>query len=180
MLNPRPLLSAVLAALALALTACGGDDGDSASTTPPAETQAPEATAQGEASNTDLDQKPVVEQPQGDPPAELQSEDIVEGEGATARKGDNVTVQYVGVNFSNGAEFDASWNRGEPFEFTLGAQQVISGWDEGVAGMKEGGRRKLVIPPDMAYGPAGQPPTIGPNETLIFVIDLEKVTKGTG
>jgi peptidylprolyl isomerase len=89
-------------------------------------------------------------------------------------------VQYVGVSYSNGQEFDASWDRGEPFEFTLGVGQVIPGWDEGVEGMKEGGRRKLTIPADKAYGPQGSPPAIGPNETLVFVIDLVKVTKGTG
>jgi FKBP-type peptidyl-prolyl cis-trans isomerase 2 len=76
-------------------------------------------------------------------------------------------VQYVGVSYSNGQEFDASWDRGEPFEFTLGVGQVIPGWDEGVEGMKEGGRRKLTIPADKAYGPQGSPPAIGPNETLV-------------
>jgi peptidylprolyl isomerase len=88
-------------------------------------------------------------------------------------------VQYVGVSHSNGEQFDASWDRGgEPFTFTLGSGQVIPGWDEGVQGMKVGGRRKLVIPPDLAYGETGQPP-IGPNETLIFVIDLEDVQSGS-
>jgi peptidylprolyl isomerase len=83
-----------------------------------------------------------------------------------------VTVHYVGVSKANGRQFDASWDRGEPFQFQLGAGQVIPGWDQGVAGMKVGGRRELVIPPRLAYGPAGSPPTIGPNETLVFVVDL--------
>jgi peptidylprolyl isomerase len=84
-------------------------------------------------------------------------------------------MQYVGVAFSTGEEFDASWDRGEPFEFTLGNGDVIAGWDEGIVGMKEGGRRKLTIPAEQAYGAQGSPPTIGPNETLVFVVDLEKI-----
>jgi peptidylprolyl isomerase len=180
----RLALLALLAALALALAACGGDDEQAAepaaSQPPPADTQAAaqdQATASGEISK-DLKEKPAIPKPQGDPPAELESEDIVKGDGRTARKGDNVTVQYVGVNFSNGQEFDASWNTGQPFTFTLGTGQVIPGWDEGVQGMKVGGRRKLTIPPDLAYGPQGSPPVIGPNETLVFVIDLQKVERG--
>ena len=110
--------------------------------------------------------------PEGDPPEELEVKDIVEGEGAEAEPGDLVTVQYVGVGFDSGEEFDASWDRGQPFPFQLGAGQVIEGWDEGVAGMKVGGRRELVIPPDQAYGSRGSPPAIGPDETLVFVVDL--------
>jgi peptidylprolyl isomerase len=183
----RKLLPLLLAALALVLAACGDDEEETAAppqtaaeTAPaPAET-APEASADAEIS-TNLKEKPAIPQPSGEPPAELEREDVVTGKGATARKGDNVSVQYVGVNYSNGQEFDASWNRNEPFEFTLGSGQVIPGWDEGVAGMKEGGRRLLTIPPDKGYGPQGTPDgSIPPNETLMFVIDLEKVTKGTG
>ena len=85
-----------------------------------------------------------------------------------------MSVQYVGVSYSTGEQFDASWDRGEPFQFQLGAQMVIAGWDQGVVGMREGGRRMLVIPPDLGYGATGQG-SIAPNETLIFVIDLEKV-----
>jgi peptidylprolyl isomerase len=95
--------------------------------------------------------------------------------GKPAKAGDQVTVQYVGISFLNGRQFDASWDRGEPFQFQLGAGSVIPGWDQGVEGMKVGGRRQLVIPPDLAYGPQGSPPTIGPNETLVFVIDLLSV-----
>ncbi len=188
MLELRKLVPILLTAFALALAACGDDEEEqpAAEAPPAAETQTDtvpqeEPAMEGsESISENTDEKPAIPQPTGQPPAELGVEDIVEGKGATAKAGDNVSVQYVGVNFSNGAEFDASWDRGEPFEFTLGAGQVIPGWDEGVAGMKEGGRRKLVIPPDLAYGPQGSPPAIGPNETLVFVIDLQKVTKGTG
>jgi peptidylprolyl isomerase len=97
------------------------------------------------------------------------------GKGKRAKKGDEVTVQYVGVSFSTGQQFDASWDSGQPFPFTLGAGMVIPGWDRGVAGMREGGRRMLTIPPDLAYGTAGSPPAIGPDETLIFVVDMVEV-----
>jgi peptidylprolyl isomerase len=98
--------------------------------------------------------------------------DLKPGSGPAAQPGQNVQVQYVGVSYANGRQFDASWDRGEPFTFQLGAGQVIPGWDQGVAGMKVGGRRQLVIPPDLAYGEQGSPPAIGPDETLVFVIDL--------
>ena len=117
-------------------------------------------------------EKPDVGPITGEPPAELVVEDLVVGDGDEAKPGHQVTVHYVGVAFSSGKEFDASYNRGEAFDFGLGAGQVIGGWDQGVVGMRVGGRRKLTIPPDQAYGPAGQPPAIGPNETLVFVVDL--------
>ncbi|MFI5027430.1 MAG: FKBP-type peptidyl-prolyl cis-trans isomerase [Solirubrobacterales bacterium] len=110
--------------------------------------------------------------PKGAPPKRLVVKEIEKGTGAEAKAGDEVTVQYVGVNYKNGKEFDSSWSRNEPFSFKLGAGMVIPGWDKGVAGMKVGGRRELIIPPNLAYGPAGAPPSIGPNETLVFVIDL--------
>jgi peptidylprolyl isomerase len=180
MLKPRLLLTALLACLALFAVACGDDEEEAAA---PAETQAQtaeESAPAGEPApiSKDLEEKPSIESPGGDPPTELETEDVVKGKGATAKEGDNVTVQYVGVNWSDGAEFDASWNSGQPFTFTLGAGNVIPGWDQGVAGMKEGGRRKLVIPPDLGYGEQGSPPAIPPNETLIFVVDLEKVEGG--
>jgi len=99
------------------------------------------------------------------------------GAGAEASAGQKVSVQYVGVAYSTKKQFDASWDRGNPFNFTLGAGNVIKGWDEGVPGMRVGGRRQLVIPPDLAYGPAGYPPVIGPNETLVFVVDLVSVNQ---
>lgn len=116
--------------------------------------------------------KPKVTVPSGAPPKQLVKKDLKKGSGPTAEAGDEVTVQYVGVNYKTGKEFDSSWSRNEPFPFTLGSSSVIPGWEEGVEGMKLGGRRELIIPPELAYGPAGSPPAIGPNETLVFVIDL--------
>ena len=122
----------------------------------------------------DLTSKPEVPTPAGDPPAELVTSDVVVGKGAAAKSGDDVTVHYVGVSFSTGKQFDSSWDRGQPFDFPLGAGRVIQGWDFGVAGMREGGRRTLTIPPSLGYGSRGTGP-IKPNETLIFVVDLVKV-----
>lgn len=121
-------------------------------------------------------QKPEVDFPEGLPPTELQIVDIVEGDGPEARPGHTVDVHYVGVAYSTGEEFDASWNRGQPLRFSLGAGQVIAGWDQGVAGMRVGGRRKLVIPPHLAYGDRSPSPAIKPGETLIFVVDLVGVS----
>ncbi|MCU1453777.1 MAG: peptidylprolyl isomerase [Acidimicrobiales bacterium] len=116
--------------------------------------------------------KPDVTIPEGDPPADLVTEDLVVGDGPEATSGQNVDVHYVGHAWSNGQQFDASWDRGQPFSFRLGAGQVIGGWDQGVAGMKVGGRRRLTIPPDLGYGSRGAGGAIGPNETLVFVVDL--------
>jgi peptidylprolyl isomerase len=117
-------------------------------------------------------QKPDVDPIDGQPPADLVVEDLAVGDGAEATEGQNVSVHYVGVAHSTGEEFDASWNRGAPFSFPLGAGRVISGWDRGVTGMKVGGRRRLVIPPHLGYGSRGAGGAIKPNETLIFVVDL--------
>jgi len=119
--------------------------------------------------------KPVVTVPAGDPPADLVIEDVTVGDGKEATKGANVEVHYVCVAWSTQREFDASWNRGDTFEFRLGAGQVISGWDQGVAGMKVGGRRVLTIPPQMGYGNQGAGGVIKGGETLIFVVDLLNV-----
>jgi FKBP-type peptidyl-prolyl cis-trans isomerase len=119
--------------------------------------------------------KPKVKVPKGAPPKKLATKDLEAGKGPAAKKGDQVTVQYVGVNYKNGKEFDASWDRGEPFTFELGSNTVIQGWEQGVAGMKAGGRRELIIPPELGYGPAGSPPAIPPNETLVFVVDLLEI-----
>jgi peptidylprolyl isomerase len=119
--------------------------------------------------------KPSISIPRETPPAELVKTDITVGTGDEAVKGKNVSVHYVGVAWSNGQEFDASWNRGEAFEFRLGAGQVIQGWDDGVAGMKVGGRRQLTIPPDMGYGSRGAGGVIKGGETLVFVVDLLNV-----
>ncbi|MEY3690918.1 MAG: hypothetical protein RJB57_573 [Actinomycetota bacterium] len=119
--------------------------------------------------------KPDVSIPDQDPPADLVLDDITVGDGAEARPGTVVEVHYVGVAWSNNRQFDASWDRQETFEFRLGAGQVISGWDEGVAGMKVGGRRRLTIPPHMGYGAAGAGGVIKGGETLVFVVDLLNV-----
>jgi peptidylprolyl isomerase len=116
--------------------------------------------------------KPEVDFPGGEPPADLEITDIWKGDGKVAGPGDTVQVHYVGVAFSTGEEFDASWNRGEPLQFRLGIGQVIAGWDQGVQGMKVGGRRQLVIPPGLAYGNRGAGNAIRPGETLIFICDL--------
>jgi peptidylprolyl isomerase len=119
--------------------------------------------------------KPTVTIPQETPPTALVKTDIAVGTGDEAVKGKNVSVHYVGVAWSNGQEFDASWNRGDAFEFRLGAGQVIQGWDDGVAGMRVGGRRQLTIPPDMGYGSRGAGGVIKGGETLVFVVDLLNV-----
>lgn len=119
--------------------------------------------------------KPEIDFPGEAAPSELVIEDITEGDGAVAEAGRTVRAHYVGVAHSTGEEFDSSWGRGEPLAFPLGSGRVIRGWDEGIAGMKVGGRRKLVIPPDMAYGDRGAGNVIKPGETLIFVVDLVDV-----
>lgn len=120
-------------------------------------------------------QKPVIDFPGETPPTELEIVEEHEGTGAEAKPGDTVAVHYVGVAFSTGEEFDASYNRGAPLQFKLGVGMVIPGWDQGVTGMRVGGRRTLRIPPHLAYGPSGVPGAIGPDESLIFVCDLEQV-----
>jgi peptidylprolyl isomerase len=184
----RTATAALLAVVALGVGACGDDSDKSAvdnsvtpATTAPAPEPAPTATTADSGTSiqkmeisTDVSKKPAIAKPSGEPPTTLFSRDIVKGKGKKAKSGDDVEVQYVGVSYASGEQFDASWDRGESFPFKLGAQMVIAGWDQGVVGMRVGGRRMLVIPPDLAYGPQGQG-SIGPNETLIFVIDLRKV-----
>ncbi len=117
-------------------------------------------------------ERPQIEKPGGDVPFELVVDDLVVGDGEEATSGKKVSVHYVGVAFSTGEEFDASWDRGRTFEFKLGKGQVIPGWDAGIAGMKVGGRRKLTIPSAMAYGARGAGSVIKPHEPLVFVVDL--------
>jgi peptidylprolyl isomerase len=150
-------LLAVLIA-AIALVACGDDDDP-----PPPQDPL-----------TDTSTKPVIPRPSGSPPDKLQVEDIVKGKGRAAKDGDTVTLDYVGTAFSTGEEFGSSWEGDALPPFVLGAGDVIKGWDRGIVGMRVGGRRKLVIPPELAYGTQGQGP-IGPNETLIFVVDLKAI-----
>ena len=186
MKTPRLLLLMLMLTSALALAACGDDEAKTdpstaaptgqAQTTPaPATTTEAEAAAPEGGDPKDLSKKPRVDVPEGPPPAKLVTEDIVRGKGKAAKKGSKLEMQYVGVLYDGGEQFDASWDSGQPFPFELGAGNVIKGWDEGIVGMKAGGRRKLIIPPDLAYGPEGQPPTIPPAATLVFVVDLLKV-----
>jgi peptidylprolyl isomerase len=123
-------------------------------------------------------EKPAVEVPAGQPPSyQLELEDITVGDGDEATPGGVVEVHYVGVSWATGKQFDASWDRGDTFKFSLGKGQVIPGWDQGVAGMKVGGRRRITIPPSLAYGKRGAGGVIGPDETLVFVVDLVGVRR---
>jgi peptidylprolyl isomerase len=181
----RPLALLALPALlvALALAACGDDD-ESASAGGSAETSQEESEPRSGDTGTeteaapdltDTSVKPVIDKPTGTPPRRLEKEDIVKGKGPGARPGDTVIVNYVGVSFSTGEEFDASWDTGQPYPVQLGAGTVIEGWEKGLVGIRKGGRRELIIPPEMAYGAKGAPPSIGPNETLVFVIDAIEI-----
>jgi peptidylprolyl isomerase len=167
--------------LSAGVAACGEDDepasdsgAETAATPTPTETASEagvEAIVQGIGKDTKT--KPEVPAPQGDPPPELVIRDVVRGKGPKAKAGDQVAMQYVGLSWSNGQQFDASWDRGaEPFPLQLGAGMVIPGWDQGLVGLRKGGRRLLVIPPEMGYGAQGTPDgSIAPNETLVFVVD---------
>jgi len=127
------------------------------------------------AGTTDLAKKPQIEVPDTPPPCNLVVGDIVAGTGAEAKAGDQLTMKYVGVLYATGKQFDASWDRGQDFPFTLGAGGVIQGWDQGMVGMKVGGRRQLIIPPQLGYGDQGAGADIPPGATLIFVVDLVKI-----
>lgn len=178
----RRLTLILIACVALLGIGCG--DSDDSSTDSSESTASKESTAtteskadgeEGKSNSGGEKTKPTVTVPKGLSPKKYAFRDLEEGTGATAKAGDTVTVQYVGVGYDTEEEFDSSWSRNEPFTFTLGAGEVIKGWDQGIAGMKVGGRRELFLPPSLAYGAAGSPPAIGPNETLIFVVDLLEV-----
>jgi peptidylprolyl isomerase len=184
---------AALAATALMISACGDSTKESAAdkfaetaeqqaktlATAPAETTTPAPAAQKVAPSSgerDIATKPKIPKASGAAPKTLKVEDLIEGKGPAAKAGDKIAVRYVGVLYDNNKEFDSSWKRGKaPFELTLGQGQVIPGWDQGLVGMKVGGRRRLTIPPDLAYGAQGQPPTIPANSTLVFDVDLTKI-----
>jgi peptidylprolyl isomerase len=171
------ILLSTLTCLVLAIVGCGGGSDSSSDESSPSSGESATTSESGAPANGKLaaevgKKKPKVTVPSGPPPKSLQKKDLVVGTGPEAKGGDEVTVQYVGVGYKSKKQFDASWDRGEPFPFTLGAGQVIPGWEYGIPGMKVGGRRELTIPAELAYGAAGSPPSIGPNETLIFVIDL--------
>ncbi len=167
----------VLAVSALGLAGCGGSSSSPTTTSsPPTSTTTAPATITDPSPAGTFGVKPTVTVPPGAPPTQLSVEDLIVGTGPAAKAGDSVTVQYVGVAYSSGKQFDASWDRGQPFQFTLGEGQVIPGWDQGVVGMKVGGRRELIIPPNLAYGsspPAGS--GIAVDDTLIFIVDLVKI-----
>jgi peptidylprolyl isomerase len=128
------------------------------------------------AGEADINKKPKVPKGTGSAPTALKAETLIAGSGAGIKNGQQATVQYVGVLFKTGKEFDTSWGKGkQPFQFALGSGSVIAGWDQGVLGMKVGERRRLTIPAGLAYGAQGSPPKIGPNEPLIFDIDLKKI-----
>jgi peptidylprolyl isomerase len=172
----RLVITLIAVVAVLGTAACGDDDsgGGGGSTTavePDTGTATSPTPAEAAKALKDTSIKPVIPKPTGAPPRKLVKEDIVNGKGPGAKKGDTVIVNYVGENFSNGREFDASWDRGQPFGVQLGAGGVIAGWEKGLIGIRAGGRRMLTIPPELGYGPQGQPPDIPPNETLIFVID---------
>ena len=171
----------VLAIAAAAVVAGCGSSGGSSTITVGNENKADSALASSAGPTTTtpttptsgpLATEPKVTPPKGAPPTKLETKDLVVGTGAEAKAGQTVTVNYVGVLFKGGKEFDASWKRKEPFSFTLGNGSVIKGWDQGVAGMKVGGRRELVIPSNLAYGAKGSGQSIPPNAPLVFVVDL--------
>ncbi len=162
------LILAACAALAVVVAGCGSDSSTSTSGSTQSSEEASGAQSGAEAAKRT---RPKVEVPKGPAPTKLVEKELIEGSGPEAKSGDEVTVQYAGVLYKTGKEFDASWNRGEPFSFTLGGGEVIPGWDKGVEGMKVGGRRMLIIPPELAYGSQGVGP-IPPESTLVFVIDL--------
>jgi peptidylprolyl isomerase len=199
-MNLRLLTLAGLASLALVAAGCGSDDSSSSSssdsssadTTQTSTEAAPSTTTEAAAADdaaktfpgksiaisnaTDVAHKPKIAKPAGDPPSTLVVKDLVVGKGPAAKPGDTLSVAYVGKAFSTGKQFDASWDRpGPAFQFPLGGGQVIRGWDQGLVGMKKGGRRELIIPADLGYGPQGSPPDIAGGETLVFVVDLKKI-----
>jgi peptidylprolyl isomerase len=169
----RGVLLTIALCAALAIAGCGGGDSSSSSS---AGDTGESASAIKWSPAGKFGTEPEVLAPGGKPPKKLETKDLIAGTGAAAKAGDQVSVQYSGANFKSGEEFDSSWSRNaEPFSFTLGAGEVIPGWDQGIVGMKVGGRRELIIPPELGYGAAGSPPVIPPNETLVFVVDLLEV-----
>jgi peptidylprolyl isomerase len=175
--------------LIILIAGCGSSSGDSSSIVPGNESDVksvptvsgektastastPTSTTAKTPTSGPLATQPKVTPPSGAAPSKLVTKELIKGTGPEAKAGESVTVNYVGVLYHGGKEFDASWKRSEPFTFALGKGQVIKGWDQGVAGMKVGGRRELVIPAELAYGKTGSPPTIPANAPLVFVVDL--------
>jgi peptidylprolyl isomerase len=169
----RGALLTLALCVALAIAGCGS--GSSSSSSSGSETSEA-ATAYKWSPPGKFGTEPEIVAPGGAPPKKLETKDLIAGSGAAAKAGDEISVQYSGANFKTGEEFDSSWSRNaEPFTFTLGSGEVIAGWDQGIVGMKVGGRRELIIPPQLGYGASGSPPVIPPNETLVFIVDLLEV-----
>jgi peptidylprolyl isomerase len=186
----RSIPVAALLVLALVAAGCGSSTSESAADKSAAKAEAeaknqkpiPEPkpvsspTVSPTAGEADINKEPTVPKGTGAAPTALKAETLIAGSGAEIKSGQQATVNYVGALFKNGKVFDASWGKGkQPFQFALGSGQVIPGWDQGVVGMKVGERRRLTIPAALAYGAQGSPPKIGPNEPLIFDIDLKKI-----
>jgi peptidylprolyl isomerase len=181
----RGRVIALLSVAALGLGACGDDEGGDAALEPAIPAQTPTQTTPATTGKAfepasikvseDTSKKPTITKPSGDPPAKLVTKDIVTGTGAAVKSGDKLQMHYLGALF-DGEQFESSWDSGKPFPVTIGQGEVIPGWDQGIIGMKEGGRRLLVIPPDLAYGETGSGSSIPPNATLIFVVDVKERT----
>jgi FKBP-type peptidyl-prolyl cis-trans isomerase len=173
----RNHLSALLVGVAVALAGCGGSEATKTADIPAADAPPPPPAPKASSNLKDTKSKPVVPPQTGAPPKKLVVKDIVVGKGPAAKKGDKLSMQYVGVLYKGGEQFDASWDNGSPFDFTLGKGNVIPGWDKGLVGIKAGGRRMLIIPAKLGYGAQGQPPTIPPNAALVFIVDALSVGK---
>jgi FKBP-type peptidyl-prolyl cis-trans isomerase len=187
----RLLTSGAAAALCAGLAACGSSKAPgvqlapsagstaqaaASTTTAPSTTSTTSSTSTSVSTPAALSTKPTVNVPSGSPPKTLITKDLVKGTGKAAATGSTVTVNYVGVLYKGGKEFDSSWKRKQPFTTPLTSGSVIDGWVKGIPGMKVGGRRELIIPPSLGYGKTGSPPTIPPNATLVFVVDLLSVS----
>ncbi len=174
MIKRAPTTLACALLLAIGLSACGGSKAPGVQLAPSSgQTSATPATANLPPA---LSRKPAVSVPKGPPPSHLVVTDLIKGNGTAATANGTVTVNYVGLLYNSGKQFDSSWSRNQPFTAPLAAGSVIPGWVQGIRGMKVGGRRELIIPPALAYGKSGSPPTIPPNSTLVFVVDLLSVS----
>ena len=172
-------ITVVVLVLALLVSVFAGDDDDAtdvASDDTTTTTVPAVECGTSDAGEVDTATKPEITIPEGEPPSELECTDLVVGDGDEVALGDTIEVHYVGVKHSDGSQFDASWDGGEPATFSLTEGSLIKGWTDGIPGMKAGGRRELVIPPDLAYGPAGSGHELA-GETLVFVVDVISVTK---
>jgi peptidylprolyl isomerase len=167
--------STTTTAASTATTATPATTGGSTATTGGSTTPSTYATVSDPSAAGTIGTEPTITVPPGSPPTQLEVKDLIVGTGPAAKAGDNVSVQYVGVAYSSKQIFDSSWSRGQPFQFVLGKGTVIPGWDEGVVGMQVGGRRELIIPPNLAYGAQSPGSGIAANDPLIFVVDLVKI-----